>query len=256
MAIIRGSRPAEQFTQIRNDVLRDDRLSYRARGILATILSHTEDWRTSAESLARAGTEGRDAIRTALSELEDAGYLVRERRQDDRGRWATQAVVYDSPRPTQAALLDFPQPVDNSVDNPPMTDFQASVFQPSVSQASIEHHQEHLVPTEPAAEAADAPAEVSADDLKAQARAIATAVYEHSGKMAPFMGMHSVALKALKSGRGPQEVQAAMIGLWDAGRAISGQTLGQALQKSRTTVRDANTDHWARGGQFLPPQAR
>ena len=253
MAIKRAARPAQAFTQLRNDVLRDDRLSYRARGILAAILSHTEDWRTSAESLARTGTEGRDAIRTALTELEDAGYLVREKRQDDRGRWSTQAVVYDAPQPTQGSLLEFPQPVDKSVENPPTTDYQSSVLQSSENQASIEHHLEHSVPTERAA--ATAPP-TSAPDVKAQAKAVATAVYEHSGKMVPFMGMVQVATRALKTGAPQEAVQAAMVGLWDAGRPITTQTLGQALRTTKGTVRDANTQHWANGGQFMPPQAR
>ncbi len=96
--IIRGQRKKTNFTVIGNDVLRDDRLSYRARGLLACILSRPDNWRTSADSLAREGKEGRAAILTALKELEDAGYLVRTRVQDKAGLWRTHSTVYDEPR--------------------------------------------------------------------------------------------------------------------------------------------------------------
>lgn len=244
MAIIRASRPEHHFTQLRNDVLRDDRLSYRARGVLAVILSHADGWHTSAESLARAGTEGRDAIRTALTELETAGYLVREKRQDDRGRWSTHAVLYDVPRPVQGTLLHLPQPGDNPGDNPPTTDFQASDNQPSDSQASIEDHQEHSVPTGRAAAKAEAPEAV-----------VAKAVYDHAGGLVPFVGVRTIAARALKRGHSPEAVQAAMVDLWDRSRPITLATVGQTLEKrgGNTTVRDANASHWAAGGGFLPP---
>jgi len=100
VSIVRAPRPESQFTQLRNDVLRDKRLSFRARGILAWILSQPDNWATDADRLAREGTEGRDAIRTALRELRGAGYVVQARRQNDLGRWVTDTLVYDTPQET------------------------------------------------------------------------------------------------------------------------------------------------------------
>ena len=104
MSIIRAPRQPNGFTVIRDDVLRDERLSYRARGILAVILSRPDNWRTDAISLCRGATEGREAVRSALRELEEAGYIVRQRLQDERGRWRSVALVHEVPQPTQETL--------------------------------------------------------------------------------------------------------------------------------------------------------
>ena len=97
MTIIRAERPSSKFAIIRNEVLQDERLSFRARGVLASILSRPDNWRCSAWDLATEGREGRRAILTALTELEDHGYLVRVKKQDEGGKWSTATYVYDMP---------------------------------------------------------------------------------------------------------------------------------------------------------------
>jgi hypothetical protein len=106
LTIIRAERPNSKFAIIRNEVLQDERLSFRARGVLASILSRPDNWRCSAWDLAKEGVEGRRAILTALTELEDYGYLVRSKKQDEAGKWSTSSYIYDTP-------------VDKSVDNLP-----------------------------------------------------------------------------------------------------------------------------------------
>ena len=74
------------FVQIPNAWLRDKRLSRKARGLLAELLTHRVGWVVTVEALAEAGPEGRDAIMSALAELERAGYLERHRERDEGGR--------------------------------------------------------------------------------------------------------------------------------------------------------------------------
>lgn len=83
----------QQFAIVDSRAVNDARISMRARGVLMWLLDKPDDWRVSADAIARATTEGRDAIRTALKELETHGYLRRERVRDDDGRWTTESVV-------------------------------------------------------------------------------------------------------------------------------------------------------------------
>lgn len=127
--IVRGKRPDAGYTVLSNACLRDARLSMRARGVLALLLSYPEDWRTDASGIAAQCSEGRDAIRTALAELRTVGYMVQEKRQNERGQWTTVTVVYDSPHdgdpatpapvPPKDPEPDSPEPDDPAPGNPP-----------------------------------------------------------------------------------------------------------------------------------------
>lgn len=76
-----------QFTQIPNAWVRDERLSRKARGVLTEIMSHRIGWHVSVNGLVKSGPEGRDAIKAALVELKDAGYLQVSQTRGDGGRW-------------------------------------------------------------------------------------------------------------------------------------------------------------------------
>lgn len=98
MPLIRGHHSFdEKFTQIPNDWLRDPRLSLKAIGLLAQLMSHTPGWKLSIRSLARANGVGISTIKSAVQELEQFGYLSRSEKQqkDDEGKfsdyvWTTQ----------------------------------------------------------------------------------------------------------------------------------------------------------------------
>lgn len=69
------------YTQLPNLWARDERIGWRAKGILLFLMSHKNGWRTSLEHLANEGPDGLAAIRTAINELETIGYLKRETSQ-------------------------------------------------------------------------------------------------------------------------------------------------------------------------------
>lgn len=104
MLIIHRSKPTGNFTILPNELLRDDRLSYCARAVLAELLSRPDGWETNADALSerarrhRDGSrgEGRRAMRAAFAELEEAGYMVRHKRKGEKGRFVTVLEVYDT----------------------------------------------------------------------------------------------------------------------------------------------------------------
>ncbi len=105
MPLIRGHHSFDDhFTQIPNDWLRDPEISLGAKGLLAQLLSHTPGWRISQENLAHANGVGRDAIRTLINELLNAGYLTRseDRERNEKGylggyTYTTQDPTKDNP---------------------------------------------------------------------------------------------------------------------------------------------------------------
>ncbi|TLF33259.1 hypothetical protein [Microbacterium sp. 5K110] len=105
MGILRAGLAFEgQFTQVPNDWARDKKLSRRARGLLTEILSHRVGWRLTIEGLAKEGTEGRHAIRAAVDELREAGYLEVEQGRGSRGQFGE--VEYRLTDPTASRKSD------------------------------------------------------------------------------------------------------------------------------------------------------
>lgn len=64
------------FVTIANAAMRDARLSYRARGLLAAALTHGPGFSLTRAWIDSHGTEGRDAITSAIGELRQFGYVT------------------------------------------------------------------------------------------------------------------------------------------------------------------------------------
>ena len=102
---IHRSTPDGDFAIIPNETLRDERLSFAARGHLVYLLSLPGDWKTNADDEAERARklrakrgEGREAMRRIYKELKDTGYMRLVRSADASGRWTTETHVFDRPR--------------------------------------------------------------------------------------------------------------------------------------------------------------
>jgi hypothetical protein len=66
--------------------LNDKSLSFKAKGLLAYLLSKPDDWVVYEAELSKASKDGRDSVRAGLKELMGAGYLHRYRERDEKGQ--------------------------------------------------------------------------------------------------------------------------------------------------------------------------
>ena len=88
------------YTVMSNHHLRDKALSLKAKGLLSQMLSLPEEWDYTLQGLAYINREQIDAIRQAVHELERAGYIVRVRERDSRGRLrGAEYTIYEEPQP-------------------------------------------------------------------------------------------------------------------------------------------------------------
>lgn len=77
---------SNHITILDQELVRDSRLSWKARGIFAYLWSQSESWDFNEIEVTKHSTDGRDALRSGLKELEDAGYLDRKRERDRKGK--------------------------------------------------------------------------------------------------------------------------------------------------------------------------
>lgn len=114
--------PGDNFTIVPNRWMRDTRLSRRARGLLVELMGHRAGWQTSIEHLAKTGPEGPAALKSGLSELEEAGYLVREWTRDERGRRSGTKYMIVDPANAETAESNEKPSATPSVENRLMDD--------------------------------------------------------------------------------------------------------------------------------------
>ena len=122
MAVFRVERNTG-YTVMSNHHLRNKELTLKAKGLLSQMLSLPEDWDYTLAGLSHINREKIDAIREAVKELEKAGYIVRSRERDEKGRLrGADYVIYEQPQPKEpeAATSSEQPPTSDlpTLDNP------------------------------------------------------------------------------------------------------------------------------------------
>lgn len=86
------------YTTLSNYHFKDRRLSWKAKGLLSTMLSLPDDWNYTVEGLASLSDDGIKATNSGLNELEEYGYLIRKQIRDDNGHFGVaEYTIYEQP---------------------------------------------------------------------------------------------------------------------------------------------------------------
>ena len=128
LAVFRVEKSSD-YTVMSNHHLRNHALSLKAKGLLSQMLSLPEEWDYTLAGLAEINKESKDAIRSAVEELEQAGYIQRRQTQDKTGKFSgNEYVIREMPVPPDTEQ-DCPPDVDNDGEQPepdtalPLLDF-------------------------------------------------------------------------------------------------------------------------------------
>jgi hypothetical protein len=117
----------KNYTVMSNYHLRDKRLSLKSRGLLSLMLSLPENWNYTSSGLSAICKDGKEAIRSAIRELEEAKYIIREQGRDEQGRLSGNVyTIYEQP------YIGNPLPHMPLTENPP-TVKPLTVFQPELN---------------------------------------------------------------------------------------------------------------------------
>ena len=101
MAVFRVEKTRD-YTVMANHHLRNTELSLKAKGLLSLMLSLPEGWDYTTKGLARICKDGVDSICAGVRELEDHGYVVRERIRNPNGQLgAIEYTILEQPRTSE-----------------------------------------------------------------------------------------------------------------------------------------------------------
>lgn len=137
MAVFRVEKN-HSYTVMANHHLRDERLSLKSKGLLSLILSLPDDWRISIEGMTQFSADGKDAIRSAIRELTDAGYITRAQTHSEAGTFSGyDYIVHETPAASPSSgfpTMEKPTTGNPTTENPTLrnTEELSTVLPPIV----------------------------------------------------------------------------------------------------------------------------
>jgi hypothetical protein len=238
VAVICDELPYVAFTQVRNAWLRDRRISWKAKGLLAYFRSHTGGYRLSHAQMVREATDGKDSVTTALRELEAAGYLTRVLNRSG-GRFAEDDYRLTDPFDLSGQLIPGRETRPSHAEDGRKIrqgGKSASADSPDRQTRPVEEQGENTpVPTGQGARHLT-PVQTAQQQIIAVAQELTREHYDASGGLAKYPAVLSIVKRALSatddSGAArwnADAVRGALTALRDSGRPVTLETLRAAL---------------------------
>lgn len=106
----------KDFTIIRNSIFKDYTLSAKAKGVACQLLSLPPTWEYSVKGLVELFDDGEASIRSALTELEQHGYLRREQDRSD-GKFGKIKYIITDVLKSENPYVEKPQAVNPQAEN-------------------------------------------------------------------------------------------------------------------------------------------
>ncbi|HHT9922946.1 TPA: replication protein [Legionella pneumophila] len=118
MSVLRIHKKQNNFVILDKTCLSDAKLSWGAKGLHAFLISLPDDWQVLVNDLQKRSSNGRDAVRAFLKELEMAGYIKKAaRRNEETGRFCgMEYLVLETPE--SDLILSSPGTENPSSGNP------------------------------------------------------------------------------------------------------------------------------------------
>lgn len=113
MAVFRVEK-TKDYVVMSNYHLRDKNLSLKAKGLLSWMLSNDEGWDYTVAGIVSVMKENRDAINSALCELEDYGYLTR-RQLREGGKFGDMEYLITEKPITENPITVNPQQINTNI---------------------------------------------------------------------------------------------------------------------------------------------
>ncbi len=115
----------KNYTTINNTGLKDTRLSWKAKGILAYILTLPDDWIFYMEEVTKHSKDGIASLKAGMKELKECGYVKRFPIKGEDGKiskWET--IIYEVPQVekplVENQLVEKPSVENLPVENQPL----------------------------------------------------------------------------------------------------------------------------------------
>lgn len=87
MATFRVFKESGNFVTVNKEFIHNNNLSWKAKGILLYLLSRPDDWQVYETELQKHAADGKDSLKSGIKELEEVGYIKRDRKRDDKGHF-------------------------------------------------------------------------------------------------------------------------------------------------------------------------
>lgn len=96
------------YTVLDNTFIQDASLSWKAKGLMTYLLSLPDDWEIHLSEIEKHSTDGKAALRSAINELKEHGYLMAEQKRKDNRFAEMIYVIIENPAENEKSLFtDF-----------------------------------------------------------------------------------------------------------------------------------------------------